>query len=74
MVGLTTGYDRVVLRGDRAQGQFSAFCYKGNRLLGIESVNRAGDHMFGRRLLAQNGSIIPEQAADPAFDLKSALT
>jgi hypothetical protein len=30
--------------------------------------------MFGRRLFAQNGSIIPEQAADPAFDLKSALT
>jgi 3-phenylpropionate/trans-cinnamate dioxygenase ferredoxin reductase subunit len=73
MAGLTTGYDRVVVRGDRAQGQFSAFCYKGEKLLGIESVNRAGDHMFGRRLLAQNGSIIPEQAADPAFDLKSAL-
>jgi len=74
MVGLTTGYDRVVVRGDREQGQFSAFCYKSGHLVGIESVNRAGDHMFGRRLLAQNGSIIPEQAADPAFDLKSALT
>lgn len=74
MVGLTAGYDRVVVRGDRAQGQFSAFCYKDNRLLGIESVNRAGDHMFGRRLLAKNGSIIPEQAADPDFDLKSVLT
>ncbi len=29
--------------------------------------------MFGRRLLAANGSITPEQAADPGFDLKSAL-
>jgi 3-phenylpropionate/trans-cinnamate dioxygenase ferredoxin reductase subunit len=74
MVGLTTGYDRVVVRGNREQGQFSAFCYKSGQLVGIESVNRAGDHMFGRRLLAQNGSIIPEQAADPGFDLKSALT
>jgi 3-phenylpropionate/trans-cinnamate dioxygenase ferredoxin reductase subunit len=74
MVGLTTGYDRVVVRGDREQGQFSAFCYKSGQLVGIESVNRAGDHMFGRRLFAQNGSIIPEQAADPGFDLKSALT
>jgi 3-phenylpropionate/trans-cinnamate dioxygenase ferredoxin reductase subunit len=74
MVGLTTGYDRVVVRGNREQGAFSAFCYKSGQLLGIESVNRAGDHMFGRRLLAQNGSIIPEQAADPGFDLKSALT
>jgi 3-phenylpropionate/trans-cinnamate dioxygenase ferredoxin reductase subunit len=74
MAGLTTGYDRVVVRGDRAQGAFSAFCYKSGQLVGIESVNRAGDHMFGRRLLAANGSITPEQAADAGFDLKSALS
>ena len=74
MVGLTTGYDRVVVRGDREQGAFSAFCYKSGQLLGIESVNRAGDHMFGRRLLGANRSITPEQAADAGFDLKSALT
>jgi 3-phenylpropionate/trans-cinnamate dioxygenase ferredoxin reductase subunit len=74
MVGLTTGYDRVVVRGDREQAAFSAFCYKSGQLVGIESVNRAGDHMFGRRLLAANGSITPEQAADSGFDLKRALT
>jgi 3-phenylpropionate/trans-cinnamate dioxygenase ferredoxin reductase component len=73
MVGLTTGYDRVVLRGDPSQKAFSAFCYHGDRLLGIESVNRAGDHMFGRRLLAAGGSITPKQAADQHFDLKKAL-
>ena len=73
MVGLTTGYDRVVVRGDRGRGAFSAFCYKAGQLVGIESVNRAGDHMFGRRLLAANRSIGPEQAADAGFDLKSAL-
>jgi 3-phenylpropionate/trans-cinnamate dioxygenase ferredoxin reductase component len=73
MVGLTTGYDRVVLRGDPSQKAFSAFCYGGDRLLGIESVNRAGEHMFGRRLLSAGGSIAPEQAADPGFDLKKAL-
>src|SRR5258708_4827272 len=55
-------------------GAFSAFCYKSGQLVGIESVNRAGDHMFGRRLLAVNGSIAPKQAADAGFDLKSALT
>lgn len=74
MVGLTTGYDHVVVRGDRAKSAFSVFCYRAGQLVGIESVNRAGDHMFGRRLLAGNGSITPEQAADPAFDLKGALT
>jgi 3-phenylpropionate/trans-cinnamate dioxygenase ferredoxin reductase component len=73
IAGLTTGYDRVVVRGDREQGAFSAFCYKSGRLVGIESINRAGDHMFGRRLLAANGSITPEQAADLSFNLKGAL-
>ena len=73
IAGLTTGYDQVVVRGEVGQGWFSAFCYKGGRLIGIELVNRASDHVFGRRFLAVNGSISPEQAADPAFNLKQAL-
>ena len=73
IAGLTTGYDRVVVRGEPAQKAFSAFCYKADKLVGIESVNRAGDHMFGRRLLPMDRSIEPEQAADQGFDLKRAL-
>jgi len=73
IAGLTTGYDRVVVRGDRAQRSFSAFCYKSGRLVGVESVNRASDHVFGRKILALNRSIEPEQAADLSFDLKAAL-
>ncbi len=73
IAGLTTGYDKVVLRGNPSQKAFSAFCYKQGRLVGIESVNRAGDHMFGRRLLPMDRTVEPEQAADPNFDLKKAL-
>ena len=73
IAGLTTGYDRVVVRGDRAQRSFSAFCYKSGQLVGIESINRAADHVFGRKILGLNRSIGPEQAADLAFDLKAAL-
>ncbi|MFL6827566.1 MAG: NAD(P)/FAD-dependent oxidoreductase, partial [Bradyrhizobium sp.] len=64
IAGLTTGYDRVVVRGDPAQRSFSAFCYKAGQLVGIESVNRASDHVFGRRILGMNSSIAPEQAQD----------
>jgi 3-phenylpropionate/trans-cinnamate dioxygenase ferredoxin reductase subunit len=73
IAGLTTGYDRVVVRGDPAQRSFSAFCYKAGRLVGIESVNRAADHVFGRKVLGTTKSIAPEQAADLSFDLKAAL-
>jgi 3-phenylpropionate/trans-cinnamate dioxygenase ferredoxin reductase subunit len=73
IAGLTTGYDRVVVRGDRAQRSFSAFCYRSGQLVGIESINRASDHVFGRKILGMNRSIEPEQAADLSFDLKAAL-
>jgi len=73
IAGLTTGYDRVMVRGDPAQKSFSAFCYKAGQLVGIESVNRAADHVFGRKILGMNRSIEPEQAADLGFDLKAAL-
>jgi 3-phenylpropionate/trans-cinnamate dioxygenase ferredoxin reductase subunit len=74
IAGLTTGYDQVVVRGDPAERSFSAFCYKSGQLVGVESVNRAADHVFGRRILGMSRSIAPEQAADAAFDLKAALT
>jgi 3-phenylpropionate/trans-cinnamate dioxygenase ferredoxin reductase component len=74
IAGLTTGYDQVVVRGDPGQGSFSAFCYKSGQLVGIESINRASDHVFGRKILGLNRSIGPEQAADLSFDLKSALS
>jgi 3-phenylpropionate/trans-cinnamate dioxygenase ferredoxin reductase component len=73
IAGLTTGYDQVVVRGDRAARSFSAFCYKQGQLVGIESVNRAADHVFGRKILGMNRSIEAEKAADASFDLKSAL-
>ena len=73
IAGLTTGYDRVVERGDPAQRSFSAFCYQAGQLVGIESVNRAADHVFGRKILGTTRSIAPEQAADLSFDLKAAL-
>src|SRR5713101_1237725 len=73
IAGLTTGYDRVAVRGDRAQRSFSAFCYKSGQLVGIESINRAADHVFGRKILGMHRSIEPEQAADLSFDLKAAL-
>ena len=73
MVGLTAGAEHSVVRGDLAARAFSVFCFDGDRLIGIESVNRAADHMFGRRLIAAGQSILPEEAADPDFDFKARL-
>jgi 3-phenylpropionate/trans-cinnamate dioxygenase ferredoxin reductase subunit len=73
IVGIADGHDATVVRGDVAAGAFSMFCYAGERLVAIESVNRAADHMFGRRSMAEGKLLTPAQAADPAFDLKKFL-
>ncbi len=72
IAGLTNGHDRVAVRGRIDNGDFSVFCYAGDRLLGIESINRPADHAHARRLLAAGRQISPEQAADESFDLRAA--
>ncbi|WP_075218246.1 NAD(P)/FAD-dependent oxidoreductase [Mongoliimonas terrestris] len=71
MVGLSQGADRTVLRGNPESGRFSVFHYAGDRLLGIDSVDRPADHMVGRRLLAAGIALPPALAADETVDLKA---
>jgi 3-phenylpropionate/trans-cinnamate dioxygenase ferredoxin reductase subunit len=71
IAGLSTGHDLAVVRGSADDGRFSVFCYRGRDLIAVESVNRTPDHITARRLLAAGLSPTPEEAADPAFDLKA---
>jgi 3-phenylpropionate/trans-cinnamate dioxygenase ferredoxin reductase subunit len=74
IAGLTGGHDRAVLRGPIERGEFSVFCYRGETLLGVESINRPADHAHARRLLAAGRSVTPDEAADMSFDLRAAAT
>jgi 3-phenylpropionate/trans-cinnamate dioxygenase ferredoxin reductase component len=73
MVGLSAGATRSVVRGRPDDGAFSVFHYLGERLIAIDSINRAGDHVLGRRLIAAGISPPPRVAADESIDLKSLL-
>ncbi|HEV7168015.1 MAG TPA: FAD-dependent oxidoreductase [Micrococcaceae bacterium] len=70
IAGLLQPECATVLRGDPATDKFSVFCFSGGQLAAVESVNQPADHMAARRLLGQRLPLTPEQAADPAFDLK----
>jgi 3-phenylpropionate/trans-cinnamate dioxygenase ferredoxin reductase component len=74
IAGLTIGHDRTVVRGSIEAGEFSVFCYRGDKLLGIESVNRPADHAHARRILATGRQVMPKQAADESFDLRAAAS
>lgn len=71
MVGLTHGADQSVVRGNAEEGRFSVFHFRKGRLVAIDSVDRPADHMIGRRLLAAETPLSPEQAGDEGLDLKA---
>jgi 3-phenylpropionate/trans-cinnamate dioxygenase ferredoxin reductase subunit len=71
IAGITIGHDTSVLRGDPTARNFSVFCYRDDRLIGVESVNRTADHVVARRLLAGDPALSPEQAADEGYDLRA---
>ncbi len=71
IAGLPAPHDHHVVRGDIASGAFSVFCFRDGRLAGVESVNKAADHMIARRLLGSGAALSPQEAAEPAFDLKA---
>jgi 3-phenylpropionate/trans-cinnamate dioxygenase ferredoxin reductase subunit len=71
IAGLSSPHDRAVLRPDPAKRGMSVFCYRGDRLIGVESVNRPVEHIHARKLLAAGIEVTPEQASDPSFDLKA---
>jgi 3-phenylpropionate/trans-cinnamate dioxygenase ferredoxin reductase subunit len=71
MVGLSAGYDQIVIRGEPESRKFSVFYFKQGRLVAIDSVNRPGDHIIGRKLITNGTPLTPEQAADMSVDLKA---
>jgi len=73
IAGLGDGHDDAVLRGDPLGEKFSIFLYRGDRLLAVESVNAAADHMVARRLIGQGTTVPKALAADLSADLKALL-
>ena len=73
MVGLSGDATESHVRGNPDDGSFSVFHYAGTRLVAIDSVNRAADHVLGRRMIGAGISPPPASVADLGVDLKALL-
>jgi 3-phenylpropionate/trans-cinnamate dioxygenase ferredoxin reductase subunit len=73
MAGLPSADCEEVVRGDARGTACAVFLFRGGRLVCVETLNRAADHMLARRLLANQVHVTPQQAADLNFDLRSLL-
>jgi 3-phenylpropionate/trans-cinnamate dioxygenase ferredoxin reductase subunit len=70
-VGLSTGYDATVLRGDPAARAFSVIYLKGGRVIALDCVNAVRDYVQGKALVEAGLVIDPAVLADTGVPLKT---
>ena len=70
-VGLSTGYDQVVQRGDPAVRAFSLIYLKAGRVIALDCVNSVRDYVQGKALVEQGVSVAPALLADTDVPLKA---
>lgn len=73
MVGLSQGYDDVVIRGDVGTESFAAFYLRAGVVICAECVNRPKDFSVCKQLVSQRIRTSRESLGDEATDLKSLL-
>lgn len=69
-VGLSSGHDGTVLRGDPAEGAFSLVYLREGRVIALDCVNSVRDYAQGRRLVEGGARIAPADLADTGRKLK----
>lgn len=72
-VGLSTGHDATVLRGDPAARSFSVIYLKAGRVVALDCVNNVRDYSQGRKLVEARADIAPDRLADTGAQLKEML-
>ncbi|MFY9349197.1 MAG: FAD/NAD(P)-binding oxidoreductase [Sphingobium sp.] len=69
-VGLSTGFDQTVLRGDPATRSFSVVYLKGGKLIALDCVNAVKDYVQGRAHVLSAAALDVAQLADASVPLK----
>ena len=72
-VGLSTGHDATVLRGDPAARSFSVVYLKQGKVIALDCVNQVRDYAQGRKLVEARLAVDPVAIADATKPLKEFL-
>jgi len=72
-VGLSMGYDDVVVRGEPADRSFSVIYLRQGHVIALDCVNATKDYVQGKALVMAQTSAALEALADPSVPLKSLI-
>ncbi len=72
-VGLSTGFDECVVRGDIGARSFSAVYLLDGRVIALDCVNMTRDYVQGRALVVSNARVPAAALADAGTPLKALI-
>ena len=72
-IGLSSGFDATVLRGDPAARSFSVVYLREGHVIALDCVNMTKDYVQGRKLVEARAAIAPDRLADATVPLKELL-
>ncbi|MEM9495885.1 MAG: FAD-dependent oxidoreductase [Pseudomonadota bacterium] len=70
IVGLSEGYDDVVVRGDMNARKFAAFYFREKKLIAVDAVNSPPEFLISKKLIAAGASPDPARIKDAGVSMK----
>jgi 3-phenylpropionate/trans-cinnamate dioxygenase ferredoxin reductase subunit len=74
IAGLTAGHDTTVVKADPVKGTMAVYCFAGDKLIGVECVNRPADFMAARRVLGAGRTVRIADVEKDGFELKQFMS
>nr|WP_218649023.1 FAD-dependent oxidoreductase [Pseudomonas taiwanensis] len=73
MVGLSEGYDRIIVRGSLEQPDFTVFYLLGDRVLAVDTVNRPVEFNLAKQIITDRLPVEPSLLDDESVPLKEII-
>ncbi|RJE72468.1 NAD(P)/FAD-dependent oxidoreductase [Reichenbachiella sp. MSK19-1] len=72
MVGLSEGYDELLIREEEGERKFSAWYFRGDQLLAVDAVNNAKAYVIGTKFIKEDKQVDKGKLIDTDVPLKPA--
>ena len=69
-VGISTGFDDYLVRGNTENGSFSVIYFRDNKIIALDCVNATKDYVQGRKAVVESLSLDKTQLANPEIPIK----
>ncbi|UXP31009.1 FAD-dependent oxidoreductase [Reichenbachiella agarivorans] len=70
MVGLSEGYDELLIREEEGERKFSAWYFRGDQLLAVDAVNNAKAYVIGTKFIKESVKVDKQKLVELSTDLK----